>query len=93
MIASFPLETVIYTLAAIGVVAILREGWLWLCRRPGCEGELPVELTFNAPPAAEEVGYILGAAEEIRRYYFPGLTVRVGAQAQERANAKGTGQN
>ena len=30
MIASFPLETAIYTLAAIGVVAILREGWLWL---------------------------------------------------------------
>lgn len=93
MIASFPLETAIYTLAAIGVVAILREGWLWLLRRPGRQGALPVALTFGAPPAAEEVDYILGAAEEIRRYYFPGLTVRVGDGAQEKANAKGTGQN
>ncbi len=93
MITSFPLETAIYTLAAIGVVAILREGWLWLFRRPGREGALPVELRLNEPPAAEDAGYIFGAAEEIRRYYFPGLTVRVGAGAQEKANAKGTNQN
>ena len=33
MMYSFQAETVLYTLAAIGIVAIVREAWLWLMRK------------------------------------------------------------
>ena len=90
MMYSFQAETVLYTLAAIGIVAIVREAWLWLVRRPGRHGALSVVLTMEQPPAAEEMGYILGACDEIRHYYFPGLTLSLGRDGQECFHAERT---
>ena len=93
MMYSFQAETLLYTLAAVGIVAIVREAWLWLMRRPGPEGALPVVLTLARRPAAEEMGYILDACDEIRRCYFPGLTLRLGRDGQECLYAERTDQN
>lgn len=93
MIYSFQVETVLFTLAAIGIVAIVREGWLWLMRRPGRQGELPVVLTVQRPLAAEETRYVLGACDEIRHYYFPGLTLRLDRERQGSFHAERTDQN
>ena len=93
MVYSFQAETILYTLAAVGIAAILREGWLWLFRRPGKDKAMPVMLSLAQPAAAEEMDYLLGACDEIRRYYFPGLTVCVNAETQESIHAERTEQN
>ncbi len=93
MVYSFQAETVLYTLAAVGIAAILREGWLWLFRRPSAEKAIPMLLSLTRPVAAEDMDYILSACDEIRRYYFPGLTVCVNAETQESVYAERTDQN
>ena len=91
MVYGFGAETILCTLAAVGLAALVREAWLWLFRRPG--GECAVSVTLSAAPAAEEYDYILNACEEIRRYYFPGLTVHLSDGNEEKTHAEGTDHN
>ena len=93
MVYSFQAETILYTLAAIGLAVILREGWLWLLRRPGKAGDIPAVLSVAPPPDAAGMKYIHNACDEIRCRYFPGLLVCMDAGTQETRHVKPTHQN
>ena len=83
---SLQAETIISFFAAVGIVALMREGWLWLFRR--ADKHAPQALLTISLPECEDLGYIECACEEIKRYYFPGLVVLYGADGQETANDK-----
>ena len=62
MVYSFQAETVLYTLAAVGIAAILREGWLWLFRRPSAEKAIPMLLSLTFIPPVHQ-NYIIRLAQ------------------------------
>ncbi len=85
MTYSFQAETIVYTLAAVGLAVLVRELWLWILGRAGRGGEaFPMLLVPGRRPQREQLQYIECACEEIRRRYFPGLRVcEYGGDQQE----------